>query len=86
MKIPIKKPIIVRVDNVGAIFMAENISATAKTKHVDMRLKFINLYIEDGVIKIVFVKGGNNKSDPLTKNVNIETNNCWSMSSKQLAN
>ncbi len=75
MKIQIKKPIIVRVDNVGAIFMAENISATARTKHVDMRLKFINQYIEDGIIKIVFVKGGDNKSDPLTKNVNKETNN-----------
>ena len=62
-------PIIVRVDNVGAIFMAENVTATSRTRHVDARYHFVREFIEDGYIKIVFVKSGDNYSDGFTKNV-----------------
>jgi len=34
--IEVEMPIIVRVDNVGAIFMAENVSTSSRTKHVDV--------------------------------------------------
>jgi hypothetical protein len=42
-------------DNVGAIFMAENATATARTKHVDARYHFVREYVESGFLKIVFV-------------------------------
>ena len=35
-KIVEQLPIVVKVDNIGAIFMAENISVSPKTKHVDI--------------------------------------------------
>ena len=33
----VKLPIIVNVDNLGAIFMSENVSVSTRTKHVDIR-------------------------------------------------
>ena len=47
-------PIVVRVDNVGAIYMANRESPTARTKHVDTRRHFVCEYIEDGILKVVF--------------------------------
>ena len=61
-------PIIINVDNVGAIFMAENMSATARTRHVDARYHFIREMIVDNLIKVIFVKTDNNDADIFTKN------------------
>jgi hypothetical protein len=69
MGIPVKIPVIVRVDNMGAIFMSENASASSRTKHVDTRYHFVREYVEDGFIRIVFVRTANNVSDSFTKNV-----------------
>jgi hypothetical protein len=70
MGIEVQKPIEVRVDNLGAIFMANNISTSPRTKHVDIRYRFINELIEDGLIKVRFVKTEENESDGFTKNLN----------------
>ena len=51
MKILVKYPLIARVDNVGAIFMASNITTTCHTKHIDIRYKYVNAYVEDGVLR-----------------------------------
>jgi hypothetical protein len=52
--IPVKLPVIVRVDNVGAIFFAENVTMSTRTHHVDMRYHFLTEFVEDGFIKIIF--------------------------------
>jgi len=70
VKVPL--PVVIRVDNVGAIYMAENAAVSQRTKHVDLRTKFLTQYIEDGFIKIVFVKSEENLSDFFTKNVSGE--------------
>ena len=67
--IEVALPVIVRVDNVGAIFMAENVSTSPRTKHVDICYHFVWEFIEDGFIKIIFVQTGDNKADVFTKNV-----------------
>jgi hypothetical protein len=56
MGIEIELPIVVRVDNIGAIFMSENVSTTSKTRHVDVRYHYVREYVEDGFVKIVFVR------------------------------
>ena len=56
MLIEVKLPIIVRCDNVGAIFMAENSSSGVRTRHVDIRYHFVREHVVDDFIKIVFVK------------------------------
>ena len=72
MQIVVKHPITVRVDNVGTIFMASNIMTTSHTKHVDIWYKYVNEYVEDGIVKIIFVKSTDNDSNILTKNLSTE--------------
>ena len=45
------------------------------TKHVDIRYKYVNEYLEDGTVKIIFVKSAENDSDILTKNLSAELHN-----------
>jgi hypothetical protein len=70
--IKVKYPITVHVDNIGAIFMSENVSATKQTRHVHTRYRFVYEEVEDGRIVVRFVKTEDNKADPYTKNVKSE--------------
>jgi Reverse transcriptase (RNA-dependent DNA polymerase) len=70
--IKVKYPIQVFVDNVGAIFMSENVTATKQTRHVHTRYRFVHEEVEDGRIVVQFVKTEDNKADPYTKNVKAE--------------
>ena len=55
MGMRVELPIIVKVDNVGAIFMTENISTAGRTKHLDLRARYVNNLVEDGFMKFEFV-------------------------------
>ena len=68
MKTVVKYPVTVRVDNICAIFMASNLATTCHTKHRGIRYKYVNEYVEDGLVKIVVVKSADNDSNILTKN------------------
>jgi len=68
MGINLELPIKVRVDNVGAIYLAKNYSTSQRTKHIDIRTHFVREFIEEGMIKVVFVKSENNDADIFTKN------------------
>ena len=72
MGINVNLPIKSYVDNVGAIFMAENITATPKSKHIDTRAKFVTQFIVDNFMEVKFVKTKENTSDIFTKNVPTE--------------
>ena len=72
MGIPVRLPVICRVDNIGAIFMAENVSTSQRTKHIDTRYHFVREFVEEGFIKIIFVRTKENRSDGFTKNVTGE--------------
>ena len=72
MGVKVKLPIICRVDNIGAIFMAENVTTTSRAKHLDLRTRYVTEFIEDGFIKIIFVKTAENLSDWFTKNVSSQ--------------
>ena len=45
-----KMPIIIRVDNIGAIFMSNNVVVSQRAKHVDCRFKFVQEFVFDGFI------------------------------------
>ena len=72
MKISIKLPVTVRVDNVSVIFVACNITTTSYIKHMDIRYKYVDEYVEDEVVKIVFVKSADNDNNILIKNLSTE--------------
>jgi hypothetical protein len=72
MGIEVRLPIIIRVDNIGAIFMAENMAVSQRTKHIDTRARFINEFVEDEFLRIIFVRSADNDADLYTKNLGGE--------------
>ena len=73
MGFEIQLPIVAKVDNVGALFMTENVSSAGRTKHMDLRMRYVNKMAEEGFLKFEFVNTKNNLADGFTKNVNGET-------------
>ena len=69
MEIQVELLIKVYVDNVGTIFLANNQTTSDRTKHVDVQYHFIQEYIENGTVKILFIRSGENDADLFTKNV-----------------
>jgi hypothetical protein len=72
MGIKIQLPIEIKVDNVGAIYLANNYTTGQRTKHIDVRVHFFRQYIEEGILKIVFVRSEDNDADIMTKNTTEE--------------
>jgi hypothetical protein len=72
LHIKVNLPILVKTDNIAAIFMSENASTGFCTRHVDTRYHFVREFIEDGYTKSEFVRSAKNDSDSFTKNVNQE--------------
>ena len=66
--IQVKLPIVVHCDNVGAIFLSYNAKISQRTKHIDTKYRYVGEWVEEGVVKVVFVRSENNLSDILTKN------------------
>ena len=69
VQIKVQLPVVVRVDNNAAIFMSKNVTTTSRTKHVDVRTKFVRELQQSGVISIKFVRSEDNISDILAKNL-----------------
>ena len=72
MGIRIRLPMIVKVDNTGAIFLANNHTAGQRTKHIDIRTHFIRNYITEVTLKVEFVRTNDNDADINTKNTSEE--------------
>ena len=70
--IKVELPIVVHVDNIGAIYLADNATSSNRTKHIDTRYHYTRDYVEDGIIKVKFVKSENNDADTFTKNTKSE--------------
>ena len=74
MGVPIKTPVDVWIDNVGAIFMTENRSSSSRTRHMDTRWWYVtDMQDEMKLIKVKFVRTKDNVSDIGTKNVDTLT-------------
>ncbi len=70
MEISVALPVTVYVDNIGAIFMTSNpVTTTSRTKHVDIRGKYVAEYQQNGMVKIIFVKSEDNIAGIMTKNL-----------------
>ena len=68
LEMNIKYPIIIRVDNAGAIYLANNHTTSQRTKDIDIRAHFVRQFIEDDIVKIIFIKSEDNDADIYTKN------------------
>jgi hypothetical protein len=72
ISIEVELPIIVKTDNVGAMFMAQNSFSGVRTRHVDTRYHFVRVNLDEGIIKIEFIKSVESQSEIFTKNVTQE--------------
>ena len=68
----VEYPVIVNVDNAGAIFLANNTSVLQRTKHIHTRVHFVRQYMDEGIVKIIFVRTVNSLADLFTKNREFE--------------
>jgi hypothetical protein len=48
--IDVELPIVVKTDNVGALFMSQNSSTSVRSRHVDTSYQFIRENVEDGIV------------------------------------
>ena len=69
MEIEVELPITLYVDNIGAIFLVNNCTTSDLMKHVDIHNHLICEYVQDGMVKIGFVKLEENDADLFTKNL-----------------
>jgi hypothetical protein len=67
MGVILEFPIIVEVDNTEAIYIANYYTAGQGTKHIDTRAHFVCEFLDDGVLKVVFVCSEDNGADIYTK-------------------
>ena len=63
------QPSILREDNTGAIFMANNTAIGQRTKHVDIRYRFVNDMILSKQLSVEHIRTAKNPSDLMTKNL-----------------
>jgi hypothetical protein len=69
MGLKVKKPVILEIDNKGAVDLTHNWSVGGRTRHVEVRQYFLRDLKEDGIIWSKWIPGDSNSSDLFTKNL-----------------
>jgi len=59
----------------GSHIFVENVTTSQHMKHINVCYHYIREFIEDGFIKIVFVRTGQNTANVFTKNMSGDTYN-----------
>ena len=70
-----KKPVKIRIDNIGAIFLVNNRNTSERTRHIDTRYHYVRNLIDDGSVIIEFINSKDNIADIFTKNLSDESYN-----------
>jgi hypothetical protein len=65
----VQLPMILEVDNKGAVDLVNNYSVGGRTRHVETRQYFLRQLKEENVIKVIWTPGELNSSDLYTKNL-----------------
>jgi len=58
---------LVRGDNQGALKLAESVEHHRRTKHIDVRFRFLRDVVENGNLQLEYVTTDDNVTDALTK-------------------
>lgn len=69
MGLQVKKPMILEIDNKGAVDISHNWSVSGRTRHDSIRQSFLRELNEEGIIKLVWISTDNNSTDLFTKNL-----------------
>jgi hypothetical protein len=65
----LKLPIILRVDNTGAIYIAKTHTTSPRAKHINIRAHYVREMIDQCILKTLYIKSEDNDADIYTKNL-----------------
>jgi hypothetical protein len=69
LRLKVKLPFVIEVDNKGAVDLANSWTATGRTRHIATRINFLRELKEQGLISINWISNVWMSSDIFTKNV-----------------
>ena len=69
LKMRVNLPMLVLIDNIGAIEMLDMKTGKCRTKHVDTRYHWIKQFVDDEIVDVKYIKSENNVADICTKNL-----------------
>ena len=70
---PIDDSIVIREDKEEAINMATNCFSSKRTRHVDVKHHIVHDAVESGVVRIYYVKSGEQHADVLLKALDVNS-------------
>jgi len=65
----VKKPMMLEMDNKGAVDLTNNWSVGGRTRHIENHQHFLRDLKEEGILKVKLIPGLENEADLLTKNL-----------------
>jgi hypothetical protein len=69
MELQVQLPMILECDNQGAVDLINNWSSSGRTRHMDVRYKFLHELKEGNIIRVVWCPTESNEADVFTKNL-----------------
>ena len=69
MGLQLELPMVLKINNSGAIDLSNNCSAGGRTRHIGTGMFFLSNLKEAGIIKTVWLRGDKNPVDMFTKNL-----------------
>ena len=69
MELKVKLPMILNVDNMGAVQLANNWSVGGRTRHVDIKQNFLRELKANGFLRVEWMSGDDLTPDTHTKNL-----------------
>jgi hypothetical protein len=70
MGLKVKKPMILEIDNKGAVDISHNWSVSGRSRHDSVRQSFLRELNEEEIIDVKWIPTDENSSDLFTKNLN----------------
>jgi hypothetical protein len=69
MGLKVKKPMVLEIDNKGAVDLTHNWSVSGRTRHDSIRQSFLRELNEEGIVEVYWIPTEENSSDLFTKNL-----------------
>ena len=69
MELKVRLPMVLNIDNSGAIDLANNWSAGGRTRHMETRMFFLRQLKEENILVCKWISGTENPVDMFTKNL-----------------
>ena len=67
IKVKVDLPMVVLIDNIGAIEMLDSKTGQCKTKHINTRFHWIKQYVDENKVKVNYVNSQHPNKEPATK-------------------